>query len=340
MALSGHALPEVTRGFEGEARLLRLFQAGLEDLWPRAPETFWRDPMIGWYLALPSPLRIYEGLELIPDEEVRQERAADAQKAQAGVRAHEAVPQRLLQKAARLCNWPVPPVVSFTARAGRAGVGEALQRAAEDIRAGRVSAAVVGGVDTLLDEGTLSWLAATGRLKTINDPVGLQPGEAAAFLLLETERGAAARGARSWGTFDGVQVGRESRPWSSGRAAMGDGLATALDGADPGSPEAAPWLVVDHCGENYSACELGNVVVRLRASRPGYAQAVLWYPAISFGDTGAAFGAVATCLVLRAFARRYAPGARAVIGGSSEGAARIAFRVGAPPEQREHGRTF
>ena len=332
--LTGHPLPEVTRGFEGEARLLRLFQAGLEDLWPRAPEALWRDPRVGWYLSLPSPARLFEGLPLIADEGARQSRGEEAKRARIDPRALDATAQGLLHRAARLAGWSAPPALAFVSRAGRAGVGEALQRAAEDLQANRVSAAVVGGVDSLLDEDTLAWLSATRRLKTVNDPVGLQPGEASAFLLLETERAAAQRGAAAWARFDGGQAGRESQPWASGRPPLGDGLTTVLGALAADAPEAPPWLVVDHAGETYSATELGNVVVRLRSSRPGYGQAILWYPAISFGDTGAAFGAVATCLVLRAFARRYAPLGRAVISRSSEGAQRSAFLVGAPPEQR------
>ena len=73
--------------------------------------------------------------------------------------------------------------------------------------------------------------------------------------------------------------------------------------------------------------EWGNAVVRLVAQSPRFAEPVLWYPAASFGDTGAASGAVALCMAIRAFERGYAPAQTATIISSADGSNRAAVRV-------------
>jgi 3-oxoacyl-[acyl-carrier-protein] synthase-1 len=70
-------------------------------------------------------------------------------------------------------------------------------------------------------------------------------------------------------------------------------------------------------------------MVRLRGALGGKVDVPLWLPAASFGDTGAATGAVATCMAARAFERGYAPGDAALIGLSSESGERGAFGIAA-----------
>jgi len=63
---------------------------------------------------------------------------------------------------------------------GHAAFVEAIAAALEDLERGAVSAAVVGGVDALVEPETVRFFHAAGRLKPLDSPVGLIPGEGAA----------------------------------------------------------------------------------------------------------------------------------------------------------------
>ena len=69
--LIAHAVPLLTHGFHGRARLRRLLVAGLRELRARVPARLVIDTPIALYLSWPDPERIARGLELIPSEEAR-----------------------------------------------------------------------------------------------------------------------------------------------------------------------------------------------------------------------------------------------------------------------------
>ena len=181
----GYPIPELTRGFEGFARLLRITHAGLADLQQQVPHAPWASAHSAFYLSLPDPRRIYRGLDLMQDEESRQGRAQEAAEAQQ-LPLDEESGLRLLHTATHIIGWPSAPFLQFVTVSGHTGIAEALAHALQDLRTGQVETAIVGGADSLLEESTLTWLENTGRLKTSGAPAGLQPGEAGAFVLLET----------------------------------------------------------------------------------------------------------------------------------------------------------
>ncbi len=90
----------------------------------------------------------------------------------------------LLDRAAALTRWPAVVELAFVTIAGHAGGMEALRAASADLAEGRTEIAIVLGVDSLLDDEILNWLQVCGRLKSDAAPAGLQPGEAAAAIML------------------------------------------------------------------------------------------------------------------------------------------------------------
>src|SRR5207249_4212173 len=70
-AVNGHQASLFTRGFEGEARLVRLAQAALTDLLRQSRAINWPERQHAFYLALPDGDRIHTGAELIADDDVR-----------------------------------------------------------------------------------------------------------------------------------------------------------------------------------------------------------------------------------------------------------------------------
>lgn len=333
-----HAVPDITRGFEGRARRLRLLEAGLADLQRQAPDGPWTQGPPAFYLSLPDGLRIHDGIERLPEEDREPYREAAAN---AGP-AEPALPGAalLLREGLRLSRWPGhdvarPPPADLRAvsTAGTPGVIEMCERATSALRGREITAAVVGGVDSLLDDETLQWLEATGRLKTPALAAGLAPGEAAAFFVLERAATARARGAHLLAVVESLAFAVEADNLLSARMSRGAALAEVLTAAAPAArwkDSADVWLVTDQNGEVHRAHEWGSALSRLVARDTIFRSPRLWYPAVSFGDTGAAFGGVAMSLAIRAFARGYAPFPLSTITCSAESSMRAAAVIADP----------
>lgn len=327
LGLTAHQASLVTEGFEGKIRLLRLAHAGLADLQRRAPDPPWTYARTSFYLSLPDPRRVHSGLALIEDEEDRQRLTKEAQEAEEEP-LDEKMPDDLLEKAARLSCWRGEPSLRFVTTAGHTGVAEALRAAFADLYNGHVEVAIVGGLDSLLDEDTLRWLESRGRLKTPNVPGGLQPGEAGAFLVLEPWQDARRRGARIFGILKELSFGEETRSLLGAQTPLGVGLKEVFAPIAKSAGWAdrhIVWIISDQNGELYRATEWGNAIVRLVAKFKAFEEPVLWYPAASFGDAGAASGAVSLCIAMNAFDRGYAPSREATIVSSADGLQRAAM---------------
>jgi 3-oxoacyl-[acyl-carrier-protein] synthase-1 len=200
---------------------------------------------------------------------------------------------------------------------------QAVSAALGDLAAGIAQTAVVLGVDSWLDEATLEWLDATGRLKRDGMPVGLQPGEAGVAIALVREplpgRSTIVRG--------GVSEAQEPRALLSAASTVGEALSQVVARAWTSSPQEVAWVIADQNGEVYRATDWGYAVVRLRAQFEAFANPVVWYPAVSFGDVGAASALVGMCIADRAWLRGYAPTRTALIAAASDGASRAAVAL-------------
>lgn len=175
--------------------------------------------------------------------------------------------------------------------------------------------------DSYVDEPTVSWLSAEGRLKGPDRPTGLMPGEAGAALLLETDRAARQRAASVLGWVEAVSIARP-RPGRARAAPRGEDAEDArwLPPAAPGlgrtiadvvrrvlppAPDGAPWrgdLYLDLNGEYWRADAWGHAAVHLR-SQVDLDACRLSLPADSLGETGAAGACVAVALALWNFDR-------------------------------------
>ena len=360
-AAIGHPAPLVTAGFEGNARLVRLMQAALTDLLrniDRPPE----NKRTAFYLSLPDPDRLGTGKNLMQEEgfvkkeepetvsedddpsndtelslteeeeEIEKDDDTDGDDLFVNLMEESTEPYRIgtkaqamLQKAAQLSGWSQQLQLRGVAVSGNTGVAEVVQNAIHDLSSGEVDCAIVGGVDSWLDENLLMWLEDTGRLKTPASPVGFQPGEAAAFMLLQNMQIYEACPCRGFTSIIDVRIGEEQNTLLSGTISKGRVLANLLaETAEPTrwSQVEAPWLIVDQNGEIYRALEWGNASVHLLSKNAAFVSPILWCPAASFGDTGAASGAVAISTAIRAFARNYALHQEVAVVSSSDGACR------------------
>ncbi len=214
-----------------------------------------------------------------------------------------------------------PAVVPVTA--GRAAALVALRRAAEDLLRGQVAAAIVGGVDSLVRPEVLLRLEERGQLKGPQRQQGVIPGEAAAFVCLETAGAAAARGATPLAAVMGVGAVPEPTTGTD-EPNRGEGLTTALRKARQyaGRLSAPPLAVCDLNGDRYRATEWAMASMRAFADLHGDED--LWHPADCIGDSGAASGALCLVWATAALRKAYATSDRVVVWGASDTAARAA----------------
>ena len=332
ISVLGHQVPNATIGFEGLVRLLILSRLALEDLLRNSSLRNLDHSRVGLHLALPDFQRVNRGIDLISDEEIRNSRLedmadspADADEKSYGVRICQALTTQL--------GLTISPGHWFQYYAGHCGVASAIQGAVSALRHRDTDYTVVGGVDSLIEAETLQWLLETGRLKTDGVAVGLQPGEASAFLLLERYETAAARGARIFGRILELARATEEATLLSGKPVLGIGLSQTIVGvvAKVSKERCLPfWIVTDQNGETYRASEWGYALTRLLAQMPELGDSRLWYPAVAFGDTGAASGFIAICMVIYGFVRGYGLSDVALILSSSEDSERSSILVARP----------
>lgn len=304
MALLGHPVSDVA-GFQGEARLLALAVPALEDLLAEAGAD--RPVKTGLILALPS---LRERAEL------------------AGANVPKTL--GLLDRLSELSGLGSLALTQAFSD-GPVGFALALQVASRALTSRVVDRVIVGAVDTLCDNLALDALEAHGRLKGPENPVGLQPGEAAAFLMLE--RPDDLRSAPKGAMASVMLVGLGQETGADGALPRGQGLTDAIGQLiDEGGPLTAgkTWFVLDLNGEEGRAYDWGCCSAALGLRAPGLLPAPVWLHAMSFGDTGAAGAALGVQLAIRGLVRGYAPGTCAVIVSSADDGRRTAIRLEAP----------
>lgn len=203
--------------------------------------------------------------------------------------------------------------------AGHAGAFIAIRQAVLDLASGKYACAVIGAVDTYLDDETLDWLLASKRLKTSTSTRGFLPGEAAAFIVIEPTRGAMARKVPSIVALHGPATTMEQRSVYDDAPCQGVGLGDCIRQTLAQAPNAGKQtglIVCDLNGERYRSLEWGLAAPRALAGVT--LDPPLAHPAESIGDTGAASAAINLCYAATALARGFAGTADILVWGSSD----------------------
>ncbi len=292
---SGFPHPFCTEGFQGAARRARLGIAALEDLLEYSGLPRGELANSALFLSLGSSY-----LQEVPLSGPRDTR--EAWVAPSETPAWDAVLKLLLRGSG--LGFPARHrVVRGDEHPGSLlAVGEAVAL----LRARAVERCLIGGIDSFLERGRLETLSGLGLLKTPNASVGFMPGEAAAFFLLERYGTARRRGARVEAVLGPVSEAHETLHRFADRPSVGMGLAEAMQRALGALEPETPGLLIHNLnGDPWRAMEWGSALVRLSAKAP-VRELPLWVPAESFGETGAATGALSVCMGVRAFARGYA----------------------------------
>ena len=312
----GHLIPMVSEGFTGLGRLTALACAGLRDLGRHNP---WEAPSrSAFYLAVSNDFHrglLEEQGHLPPEHEARLTSYA----------------QRLIPrlfKAAGVKEAPREHRVLF----GESGLLQALREATLRLQDGRLDRCIVGAVDSLVEPRVVEALAQLGLLRTPANPVGVFPGEAAAFVVLESLTLAARRGAAVAALLEAPSLKTEPFHRRSGLHAQGRALSQSILETLDTVPDRGvhTGLIIGALnGDAYRAQDWGHALVHLRMDGR-LAPVPAWYPAASFGELGAATGLVGLCMAARGFARGYARTDNVLVWTSGDDGTRGAFYVRAP----------
>ena len=207
---------------------------------------------------------------------------------------------------------------------GHAGSLQAIQAASALIGRGEAEICLVGGVDSYFHPETLDWLFEQRRVVTSETRSAFFPGEAAGFVALASAASLRQLRLASLARVGSVGVAVEHCLPSHDKECLGLGLAQALLAAGEGTSGADPVdrILCDINGERYRAQEWGMAVLKT----PHLFRDATAYeaPAISWGDVGAASGALFAILAAQGWARGYARGRRALLFAGSGGGTRAA----------------
>ncbi|CAM3942237.1 hypothetical protein G4177_09365 [Corallococcus sp. ZKHCc1 1396] len=308
--LKGHEASSTTFGFEGFARWLRLGDAALRDLLAHSglhPPAFAR---IGIHLQLPGTWLEeihFQGslLDRLPEaerERIRRDRETER------TEKREELTRRFLPELLAMNHLPLAPRARVYSFGGAATFSQVLAQAVEALRSRALDRCIVGGIDSWVDEETLTQSFELGLLRTPDRPVGRFPGEAAAFVLLERLDAARARGARIEAMLGPVASTLETGHRFSGRPLTGAALFQAINACIPAEVrqrQEVGLTILNLNGDEPRAREYGYTLVRLQEAGL-LASSRRWYAPEHFGELGAATGAVSMCMGVRGFMRGYA----------------------------------
>ncbi|WP_235217172.1 hypothetical protein [Archangium violaceum] len=290
----GHPISGLTDGFTSLALHALLVHQSLRDLIHYArlstsESRFWRDTALILGISRARTLE-QEELEVLLKEE-------------------------LVPLAVRRARLDIPREKQHVLPRGHASVLTALSDVSKSIAAGQFQRALIVGVDSLVSQPLVEHFFQEGRLKTPEHPIGLMPGEAAAALLVEEERAAQRRGARIEAFIGALSLGTET-VLERGSACQGLQLAATIERTLAQATHIGD-IYGDLNGEERRAREWGTFLARLPRESLLSHTASHW-PAVSFGDTGAASGAISIAAAARSFARNYARSSESLVWSRAE----------------------
>ncbi|MFT4538698.1 MAG: 3-oxoacyl-[acyl-carrier-protein] synthase-1 [Planctomycetota bacterium] len=216
----------------------------------------------------------------------------------------------LLSWAASELSLSIPKEQTSSSLTGRVGIVPAIERAVAAIEGGTIDHAIIGAVDSVLEPRILDACMDLGVIKTKDNPCGIEAGEAGAFIVLERAEGQPKTRLRidacATGTGTENRLDPEWKPGNRVRKVVGEALSKS------GSSEGVDVVVGDLNGEVFRAHEWGHALMGRTKPSP-LSSSEVWMPAASFGETGAATGAIAICMLAQASERGYLNTQRALV---------------------------
>ena len=304
---SGHLAPR-TDGYTGLANLTVLGSGALSDLLRQNPLCDAALSRCGFYLNL-SDCYLLSAAACLPFEEDPPAESLSV-KLEAFREEHG---RDVIESVLRRTGIKILRTNCSLYFGGHAGLARLIEDACRKMHAGLIDRCIIGGIDSYVEPTFLKGAASLNLLKTSDNPVGFIGGEAAAFVLLEQMQVPPSSRPAARMEIIGLAYDRDRHSYIGRDPALGEGLAKAISGAlAAGQASVSPGLVVaDLNGTERRAVDWSYAMLRLSSSL-NLRETPVWIPALSFGDTGAAIGFQALCLVKSGFERNYAPSDDAV----------------------------
>ncbi len=213
---------------------------------------------------------------------------------------------------------------------GHAGSIRAVEQVMRECSESRDNLFLVVGVDSYHHADTFMWLERSRRFAQPGIRSGFTPGEGAGCLALMSAGLRRRLRLPQLAIVRGACTAQERLLRDSDTGSFGVGMTQAVQGSVAGldlPSEGVDDLYTDINGERYRSEEWGFVALRAPSvwRSAGYKA-----PSDCWGDVGAAFGALGGVLAVRAFARGYARGPRALVMAGSDGGLRGAMLLQAP----------
>lgn len=319
--VTAHFIKGVTDGFTGLGRLARLGEAALRDLLSTMPAIDERRTAI--LVSLSSDFYRVEAARLAtsddtepPDPSVR---AVDARR--------RVLEESLLATILRSCRLQIPARYRSVVFSDATGFVEQLAVARRMLSERRITQAIVGAIDSLTEPDILMALERIGVLKSVATNVGFIPGECSVFFgvrlgAVHTPPPGAICALR------GDTVGREPTVRQEDNPALGVTMAAVAENSIRASARAG-HAVADMIGplngDTHRARDFGYALVRLTAR--DMALDVPWHPAMSFGETGAAAGAIGVAMAATRLQRRWTDYANTAVAIADDAGGRAAVCV-------------
>ncbi|QRK06690.1 hypothetical protein JQX13_42545 [Archangium violaceum] len=231
--------------------------------------------------------------------------------------------------AARLRSKTSSARVEIAGR-GHAGAIRAVEQVVRECSESRDNLFLVVGVDSYHHADTFMWLERSRRFAQSGIRNGFTPGEGAGCLALISAGLRRRLRLPQLAIVRGARTAQERLLRDSDTGSFGVGMTQAVQGAVAGLDlprEGVDELYTDINGERYRSEEWGFVALRAPSV---WRSARYKAPSDCWGDVGAAFGALGGVLAVRAFARGYARGPRALVMAGSDSGLRGAMLLQAP----------
>jgi 3-oxoacyl-[acyl-carrier-protein] synthase-1 len=316
-----HLAPTIGRGHTGLGKLMALGKPALEDLLRKTDLSNEQLARTALFIVLSDGFyeRPHGGMDVEGTGPQRPTRS-DAM--------WEDIASRIGAGLCHVLDLPIATSRQHVSRAGRLGLIGALEQASRWFASGEVDRCLLGALESCVEPSALLACAAAQVLKTEANPVGFMPGEAAAFLLVEPSVASDPESIplQIVGTSyakDVAYLDPEVQP-------LGHGLCEVVSELAKASGGIPPLVLADLNGTESRAADWGHALVRLR-ERFGEFATDLWLPVESFGETGAATGAVALLMAFEGAARGHVPGSNGLIVLCADGGGRGAVLIETTP---------
>ena len=306
----GQSLQGFSTGFVGLGRLIRLGSAALSDLFSYMEcEARTLSSGCGLFLNLSSGY-YPDRLELIEREKegtlILDEDDPDYEPFESQIRQYQ-YGKSLIPRLCDNSDLKIDLEFQRVYFEDHVGIITAIKDAALLLRSGKLERCIVGGIDSYVDHEMLEVLASLKLLKSADNPVGITPGEASAFFMLERYDVAKRRNAKIEAYVDYPCIIEEEVHRFSDTPCGGQGLSSTISqtyGEASKSERPIGTVIFNLNGDPWKSSEWGNTIAHVSLSHP-ITEAEYWYPAESFSETGAATASISLCFGVRSFIRRH-----------------------------------